>query len=361
VQALSEDWAQGEAGQHSIKATRLNVVAVAVSLCLHFLLLAVIQRFTVNPDSRLDIQQPTLSTVSIRLVPANPLLEDAGVQDAAAEPVEELVASEPQEMPLTESIVQAEEVLEEADLVPDATEQADQEQNLVEVTEQLELTEMELLEQATSIELPSVLSIQSSVRREQESQTASTRDWANTCTELQQVVGVLGCQQTREPDYQAATVSPQRQSIYEFHNPVAERSRSAETSPIIAAQTGALAASLALNEIPAGLSEYLMAEVEAGISLYSNQGNLALQNMDLMVERSAAAQIARGINSPWVQLATRQQQARRYLTRQDRQESKECQSALLLIFTPEEIAKCLDDGHFGVILSPLSFSFDIDY
>ncbi len=360
MQALSEDWAQGESGQSASDVIRLRAIAVGASLCLHALLV-----FAVIRNGGIEFQPPATPLVAIALVPNNPLIEARPEEIPADESeaiTEDLAAEQQQEIPDSETALPEEAVVDPVEPLTALEEEFSEIPEIAEAVEPTAPLEADPPEDAVApVTAPSVLAIQNSVRRDLEQQANDSRDWANSCSELQRLAGTLGCQQTEEPDYQAAVISPQRQSVYEYHNPVVERSRSETSLQTIATRTGELAGSLALSEIPAGLSDYLLAEVEASISVYSNQGDPVLQQLNRMADRSAAAEMVREINSPWVQLQTQLNQARRYRNRQDLQESEECQSALLLIFTPAEIAECLGDGHYGVLLSPLNFTFDIDY
>ena len=359
MQASGEDRAHSESGSQSTHALRARIFAVAASLCLHFVL-----GFAVIRYGGIPIEPEPAPVLSIGLVPANPLTPVNTGPVEEQETIDDIAIEEP-----TPELVETTEPADRAELPADP-----------EVVESFEIVDQELAEEADEVELespdflpepeagpslvaPSIVTIQNSINTDRQRQQLDSREWANTCSELQRVSGVMGCSQQEEVTYQGVERSPESRSVYEFHNPPrVAPSRSERALPTIASRTGELAASLAMTDIPTGLSEYLMAEVEAGISLYSNQGNLALKNMDLMVDRSEATQMLRMMNDPWVQLRTQQQAAPRYSTRQDVQQSEKCSSPVLLIFTPSEIAECvITEGNFGFLLSPLNFTFDIEY
>lgn len=54
--------------------------------------------------------------------------------------------------------------------------------------------------------------------------------------------------------------------VYNYYNPVHQRSRSRETLTAVHLQSAALRARLANSDIPSGLSGYLSAELEAELS-----------------------------------------------------------------------------------------------
>lgn len=356
VQANGEDRDLSGSGSHSSQALRLRVFAVTASLCLHFMLIFVAIRY-----GEFEIVPPPAPTLTIGLIPNNPLMQEQSSQlppqpqePQTAEGAEEVELTQEPEPEMPAELPEAAAPLDQAGPTREPQSSADDE-------ELAESAEPETAQDPSSvITIPSVVTIQNRVAEDRERQQAASRDWRITCTELQRVSGVLGCQTREEANYRAEELQPQRQSVYEFHNPPAERSRAERSLSTIASHTGELAASLAMADLPDGLSDYLMAEVEAGISLYSNQGDPVLDNMDRMVDRSAASQMARELFNPWVQLQMQQQQQRRYYSRRDRQVMATCGSPFLLILAPGKFADCLvEEGQPGPLL-PLMLDLVIE-
>lgn len=346
MQAIGEDRALPESGSQSPGQWRLRLFAVVASLCLHILLITVALRYgelSLSPESR--------PSITIGLVPDNPLVFEAVPAESVdtntpettqAEEADGAEISEPEQ----DQLVELEQSVE-TEATIEAVETAEVEPEPVEV----EST-------AAVIQAPSITSILNTVNQNREQQEAESREWANTCTELQRVAGVLGCQQEQRPYYQALEQAPEAQSVYEFHNPPAETSRSQRALPTIARNSALLAENLAMANVPQGLADQLMAEVEAGISLYSNRGNPTLDVMDRMVDQSAAAQIARELNSPWVQFQRQQLNLRRYSNRQDSQSAQSCGSIGMLILKPSELAGCVSRGNVPGLTVPLQIGIE---
>lgn len=348
MQAIGEDRALPESGSLSPGQWRLRLFAVVASLCLHILLITAALRYgelSLSPDSR--------PSITIGLVPDNPLVLEAV-------PAESVDANTP-ETTQAEAADSAEISAPEQDQLVEL-EQAVETEATIEAVETAEVApEPEPVEaEATAavIQAPSITSILNTVNQNREQQEAESREWANTCTELQRVAGVLGCQQEQSPNYQAVEQAPESQSVYEFHNPPAEVSRSQRALPAIARNSALLAANLVMADVPKGLADQVMAEVEAGISLYSNRGNPTLDVMDRMVDQSAAAQIAREVNSPWVQFQRQQLNLRRYSNRQDSQGAQSCGTIGMLILKPSELAGCVSRGNIPGLTIPLQIGIE---
>ena len=286
MQANGEDRALTVTGSHTSHAFRLRVFAVTASLCLHFLLIIAAIRY-----GEFEIIPAPNPALTIGLVPDNPLLREPAINEMfETETPTDLAVVEEADIPPEEPVETA-VVVEEIPAQTPADELMEETLAEIPTLELVESTESEPApESAPAIEAPSIVTIQNRVSDDLTQQQIESREWANICTQLQRVSGVLGCQQLEETDYQAAEVKPQRQSVYEFHNPPVVRSRSERSLATIASRTSDLSASLAMADLPAGLSDYLMAEVEAGVSLYSNRADPVQDNMDRMVDQSAASQ-----------------------------------------------------------------------
>lgn len=75
--------------------------------------------------------------------------------------------------------------------------------------------------------------------------------------------------------------------------------------PTISREASGLAARLATAAIPEDLRKYLNAEIEAGITHNVNQGSVAAEMLDRLVDQSDAAQIVReSRNDPWIKRRT---------------------------------------------------------
>ena len=105
-------------------------------------------------------------------------------------------------------------------------------------------------------------------------------------------------------------------STYRSLNPVRVLSRSERTLPAVTENAAALAGRLQNMAIPEGLSDYLMEEVEAGITHNTNAGNRNLENIDVMTDKSDAAKIARDVlGDPWIKTQSRINAQRRRVPR----------------------------------------------
>ena len=83
---------------------------------------------------------------------------------------------------------------------------------------------------------------------------------------------------------------------------------------MVSRQALALAAELEAGTIEPGLAEYLVQEIEAGITQLADPGNRAVQNMGRMDTSAAAVMKRRILQDPWVQSRTKQLQQRRVHT-----------------------------------------------
>ncbi|MDP6416838.1 MAG: hypothetical protein QGG54_17665, partial [Gammaproteobacteria bacterium] len=78
------------------------------------------------------------------------------------------------------------------------------------------------------------------------------------------------------------------------------------------ANAPALAARLSSSDIPQDLSDYVLEELQAGITHNTNVGNRAVDHIDLMTDRSAAATMVRQIlGDAWVVKRAKELQQRK--------------------------------------------------
>ena len=132
--------------------------------------------------------------------------------------------------------------------------------------------------------------------------TQAQRYWSSDCNRLQVEVGLRDC----EPK--------DRNRTYEALNPVRQLTRTQRSLSVVSRQVLALAAELEAGTIEPGLAEYLVQEIEAGITQLADPGNRAVQNMGRMDTSAAAVMKRRILQDPWVQSRTKQLQQRRVHT-----------------------------------------------
>lgn len=313
---------------------RLLLGGLACSLVLHILLGGALINF--KPQEHVTILPALLE---VRLLPKNPLLESVEVQKA--ELIEEVAKiEEAQELELIAD-VPAENLAEaEVEKVEAIVEQPLPTVLIAETetTEEIaETTEPDL-----PLPLPSFNVIQSAIQQDFTEQQVEDRSWASVCTKLQKQSGVIGCTSPEELNFEGIQKSPESLAIYKFHNPPVESTRTERTLSTIATNSAQLAANLASADIPPGLGEFMMAEVESTITLYSEQGNRVLDHMDRMVDQSDAALMIRSLqDDPWFRLQ-RQKQKTRYYSRQDLQRISECGSPKVFVLAITELEKFAD-------------------
>lgn len=309
---------------------RLLLGGLVCSLVLHILLGAVL--ITFKPQEHVT----TLPVhIEVRLLPENPLMRS--VEELEVAPIEEV--AEIEEIAELEQIEEApiEEIVEQVEAV---VEQALPTELIAETEATAEIVEM--TEPGLPLPLSSFDVIQSAIQQDFTEQQIEDRSWASTCTTLQRQSGVIGCASQEEPNFEVIEQSPESLAIYEFHNPPVERSRTERSLNTIATNSAQLAANLASADIPQGLGEFMMTEMESTITLYSEQGNRVLDHMDRMVDQSDAALMIRALNDPWVRLQRQNQQQSRYYSRQDLQRIGECGSPKVFVVAVTELEKFAD-------------------
>ncbi len=330
---------------------RLLLAGLLCSLILHLIAGGVL----INLEPEEHVISPPMQ-VQVRLLPENPLLEPLEEIEEIPEELSEV------EMEETLAEVEVEEVVEEPEEQPVAEpEPATENEIPAELVAETEL-EVEFAEEADSQEtigplpLPSLDIIRSAV--EQDTSTREEdRGWASTCTNLQRQTGAMGCVTQEEPEYAYIEQSPEAKAIYDFHNPVVERSRTDRTISTLSANTGLLAANLANADIPEGLGEFLMSELETTITMYSDASNRVQDNMNRMVDKSDAALIARSLFDPSVRQMIQEREQRRIYSRQDLQRMSECGSPKIFVLAITEMKKFIDcttrENNFLFRLAPL--------
>lgn len=324
---------------------RLLLAGLLCSVILHLLVGGVL----INLEPEVRIVDLPVQVVQVRLLPEIPLLETQEESAEVEEVVEEII-QEDEEL-ASETLAEAE--LEESNepVVEELTEQLDavieeaiSEELIAESVPEPDNSETNdnLANTELPISIPSLDSIQTAIQQDFTEQQSQDRSWASSCTNLQRQSGVVGCVAEEEPSYAGIEQSPESRAIYNFHNPVVERSRTERTLSTIAANSGLLAANLANAEIPEGMADFMMSELERNITLYSSPENRVLNHMNELVDQSDAALITRSLFDPWVRLQIQRQQERRYLNRQDRQRIAECGSLKIFVLAATELEKFAD-------------------
>jgi len=361
IQIGSEDWDQDadpreQTNQNKAVDRRLMVIAAILSLVLHFALGRTLMGISFSSP---PVVIP--DTVSIQLIPEllSALPEEEVDTPIIEEPEEIEVAEQLEELPVdtlveaeTEELVEAQEALIEEELPTELIAEVEPELETSEATE-----DQPAPDQQVPLPLPSIDVIQSVVREDFLEQQQSDRSWASTCTNLQRQSGVLGCVSQDEPDLSGIEQSPESRAIYQFHNPVVERSRTERTISTISANSALLAANLANADIPEGIGVLVMSELESTITFYSPASNGVENNMDQMINNNESAMFFRSLIDPGMRQQIEENQRRRYYSRQDRQRMAECAGLGIFVLAITELEKFADcttrEGNLLFRLAPL--------
>ncbi|MCG8415222.1 MAG: hypothetical protein MI746_13465, partial [Pseudomonadales bacterium] len=318
----------------------------------------------INLEPQEQVTSLPTQVVQVRLLPENPLLETLEEVEEIEEAIEETI-TEVEEVP-AETLAEAEveevaeplieELIEEFESV---IEEEIPDELIAETVQETETSGENInpAEPDQPLPIPSLDLIQSAIQQDFTEQQLEDRSWASTCTNLQRQSGVVGCVYQEEPNFAGIEQSPESRAIYEFHSPVVERSRTERTISTVTANSAQLAANLANADIPEGLGDFMMTELESTITFYSNSGNRVLNHMNEMVDQSDAALISRSLFDPWARLQIQKQQQRRYYTRQDLQRIAECRSLKIFVLAATELEKFADcttrEGNLLFRLLPL--------
>ena len=355
----SEDWDQDadpreQSNQNKAVDQRLMMIAVILSLVLHFALGRTLMG--------VSFSSPPLvipDTVSIQLIPEllpalpqeefdTPIIEESEAIEVAEQleelPVDTLVEAD------TEDLAETQEALIEEELPIELIVEVEPEPETSEVTQDQPAPDQQ-------VPLPSLDVIQTVVRQDFLEQQREDRNWASSCTNLQRQSGVLGCVSQDKPDLAGIEQSPESRAIYQFHNPVVERSRTERTISTLSANSALVAANLANAEIPEGLGEFILSELESTITFYSPASNGVKDNMDQMINNSEAALLYRSLFDPGIRHQIQENQRRRYYSRQDRQRMAECGGLGIFVLAITELEKFADcttrEGNLLFRLAPL--------
>lgn len=302
------------------RSGKLLFFSVAVSLFLHITAGAVFFSLQIGRSP-----EPTPDTVRIQLIPSNPLQEQseevAFVEPSQPEPPEETIPDPPSEEIDSSELA---EVLEEPEaLSPVETETI--QTDIAELSEAI-IPEQEILTPVqTEPSLPSITEVRRSVLSVDAER--SNKIYLYDCNQIEESAGIRDCKPRDNRNYQSLTRNP----IYESFNPPWEITRSRQTVGFMAQHSEDLLEQLRASGISEGLSDYLMAEVEASLELYTNTGNRTVEQMIRMTDRSAAAQMIEAIlNDPFVRIQSRLLRERSYSEWMKEDVTEECSFALVL-------------------------------
>lgn len=289
------------------------LLALALSLALHGVLAVAVLRVAVG-----DEPESAPSTVQIRLVASNPLVAEPE-PEPIVEPAPEL-EPEPEieldqetaedELIAQSEVEQAEEPVELAaeQLLQEAAPTPSEQLPPAPATSLVELPSVELLQRPDALQessesarlLPSIVNVRNTIQVLDAQD--SSRYWNSDCNILETDAGIRDCEPIDSNDY--ALVD--RNATYESLNPIRVMTRAERSLGVMTQQAPALAGRLYASDIPRGLSDYVMEEIEAGITHLSNPGNRGVQHMGFMLDKSAAAEQARRVlDDPWVQSQSR--------------------------------------------------------
>jgi len=256
-------------------------VAIGASLLLHGAIIGALLLFADD-----EYIPPLLTSVSINLVPANPLT-------VVPAPLPEIASPIPAPgLPPDNSAPEPANTVPEA-IVPARNPAPATMQDLA-VPPRI-LTEPVVEPARPAIALPSMESVQRATQSVGAAQ--DSRSWLFECNPLQEEDGLHTCDKRGATDYQAVERNP----VYQALNPTREYSRSARSVRSVYQNSGVIAGALDSNAIPAELRDYVLEELEAGTSLYTNNGTSNAANMRRLTDDSAAAkQAERVLGDAWV-------------------------------------------------------------
>ena len=277
--------------------------AVAASLLVHVLILSFFLNARIGAD---PVSLP--HTVSIRLVPSNPLLRpeqaptNAPVLEASqieSEVIELMAETPAAEEPAAQAEPQAPVEVEEPPLLVEPS--PDQ---LIDTTDVLPVVPVQPRVNTPQIVLPSSEDLVQSIRAVEARRTS--RLWAYDCNPQQQESELITCDDRAEISAGSSVSRFSSQNAitsrtYQRFNPTREITRAQRSLPVVSSNAPALAARLDSIAIPEDLGAYLRQEVEAGISHNANQGSLTADMQDRLTDQSDAAQQARQFtDDPWI-------------------------------------------------------------
>ncbi|MEX0965484.1 MAG: hypothetical protein WDZ52_15770 [Pseudohongiellaceae bacterium] len=284
IAGLAGDESYDARASRSLTSTRGLKLSVAISACLHLVLAGTVYYLVIDVAA---VETTRPQSIQVKFVLFNPL--SAQNEEAIPEAdSENTLATETDAVTLAaEGSVIAQERQEKIPATESsATPGPDVAQTLV-----LDTTNRVI----ETITMPSAEAVRSSIMNLRRNQTSlfTSRD----CNEIEEDSEFNNCRPRDDRDYSALSRNP----VYDSYNSARVISRSRETVTTFARQSTQVAAALASNNLPAGLSGYVLEELEQGIETYSNSSSRAVNRMNTMIDKSAAGEMSRRLFSPWVQ------------------------------------------------------------
>ena len=135
----------------------------------------------------------------------------------------------------------------------------------------------------------------------------AARYWSSDCNRLEAEVGLRDCEPRDHNDYALL----ERNRTHETLNPVRQLTRAQRSLTTVSRQAPALVARLGTSNIAPALAQYLIQEVEAGITQLADPGNRGVQHMSRLDMSPAAVMARRILEDPWVLSRTKQLRQRR--------------------------------------------------
>jgi len=335
--SLVKEGDYSEPAKRSAKLLAGMPLSFAISAILHITLASLMFYFVKSDLGRSDGLIPGL--IRVEFVPSNPLLSQA----------EEVIPEIPTESVTPLSRAELDPLLPVAESQPESSQADIAETNESEITDSppVENSDLNSSQQVETYTLPSAESVQRVLSNLQRGE--ASRFYTYDCNRLEQEKEFNDCAPSSARDYSVLTRNP----VYDFHNPSIEITRSRETVTTVARQSARISGQLALSNLPAGLSSYVLEELEQGIETYSNNSVRSLDHMNTLVDKSAAGEMARRLSTSWVKQQSRLLQSRKVENRSEGLFRERCQGYEKYIMAPMEFARCLATGE-----SPLGFTFD---
>ncbi len=307
-------------------------LSFAFSAGIHLLLASTVYYFLGNDIATQEGIFPT--SLHVNFVPSNPQQPQAdqsiseSVSEILSEPVE-VISSRGLGEVMPSSPAPQQMRIESAEVEIQNTIEAE----IAEVD-----TAVRLGIETQAINIPSVDSVRSAiviVERGDNSQF-----YVSDCNKIEEEKEFRSCAPAVARAYSALTKNP----VYEFHNPEIEISRSRQSVTTLERHSDIVADALTLSNLPAGLSVYVLEEVEQGIETYSNNSNRVVGHMNSMVDKIYAGEQARRLFDHWVVQRSAILKSRRIGNWSDALFEKKCKSYEKFILAPAEFARCLSLG-----------------
>jgi len=164
---------------------------------------------------------------------------------------------------------------------------------------------------SSDIRLPSVLMMQEPLQNIEAQR--QTRFYSYNCNPLEEEAGIRDCQSSGQGELQSTSLQlEQRNSTYRALNPIRQLSRTERSAAVVSTESKALAGSLGDLGLPDGLSDYVLEELEAGITHNADLGNRAVEHMLNSNDKSAAGAMVRDLlRDHWLEKRSKELQQRK--------------------------------------------------